>query len=139
MFRWRLIMREKNIIIICITMIICVSIISATVLKIHYDDNNKSLNNSTNKTNGTINKTENYTNNTTTINSKTSSYKSNSNTKSSSTSSKSSVKTKPSSTNYVGEGGRDGFTWTSNNYKSNGHVYRDMKLDNGKVVSVQQD
>lgn len=53
-------MREKTIIIICITIIVCISIICATLILTHNDD---TINNTTNNTNNTtVNSTNNSTN-----------------------------------------------------------------------------
>ena len=55
-------MEQKNLIIICVTAIICVAILSGTMLLLN-NDNNTAINNTTNET---INITLNGTNNTTT-------------------------------------------------------------------------
>ncbi|MBO7719884.1 MAG: hypothetical protein J6S29_07025 [Methanosphaera sp.] len=58
-------MREKPIIIICVTILVCVSIICGTILLIHQNMENDANNTSVNNT--TVNSTQTDTNNTTDI------------------------------------------------------------------------
>ena len=67
-------MREKNIIIICVTLILCVCLVCGTLLLTHNGNQDNNTNNTTNNTT-TVNSTINNTNNTTTTITKTSNSK----------------------------------------------------------------
>lgn len=89
-------MREKSLIIICITLIICVSLICGTILLTNNQDNRNNTNNTLNNTtvNSTLNET-NKTNNTT----ETTSYSSKTSKSTSKSSSSSSYSSRPTGYN----------------------------------------
>lgn len=125
-------MNEKNMIILCVTVIFCVALICGTILITHNGNHENNTNNTTNNNttvNSTLNNT-NTTNTTTTIDNKKSSD---------SYSKKKSSYTSTQRNDYIGEGGRNDYDYMSEEYESNGHIYRDMHKYDGSVVPIQQD